>query len=213
MRFEHLVDHFAARPFFELREVLALTDDRPKSLKNQLSQWVRGGKVVRLRRGKYLLANPYRHGMPSVYFLSNALQRPSYVSRQTALHYHGMIPEAVAQIQAVSPKHGNTWETKLGTFTYSTIKQARFWGYAQHASPETAVSQNQFFMARPEKALLDLFYQETGEWSEERIEALRLGNLDELQHDVLSEYVERYDSPKIRRASQNLRSLYFEAVS
>ncbi len=41
-----------------------------------------------------------------------------------------LLPEAVYKIQAVTPpRHGQEWNTSLGTFQYYSIKQERFWGY------------------------------------------------------------------------------------
>lgn len=207
MKFDELVERFARRPFFELRELLALSDDAPKSLKNQISAWVQRDKVVRLRREKYLLNKPYRKTEPSVFYVANYLLRPSYVSRQTALQYHGLIPESVAPIQSVTPKHGNEWETPLGTFTYSSIKQERFWGYTEYSAPANDDPQQAFHMARPEKALLDLFYFEKGSWPPERLEAMRFQNLDRLEPSTFQEFAVRYDSPKVRDASENLLAL------
>jgi predicted transcriptional regulator of viral defense system len=211
MNFEKIVDRYSDRPFFELREVLASSDDSPKSLKNQLSDWVRNGKLTRLRRGKYLLEEPYRNQFPSVYFISNCLLRPSYVSLQTALQFHGLIPEAVAQIQAVTPKHGKKWGTDLGTFKYFSMKQDRFWGYKQYASSSDNRTQNLFYMARPEKALLDLFYLEEGDWPAERIQEMRFQKLEKIEKNKLEDFTDRFDSPKVRRASNNFQSLHLES--
>lgn len=213
MKFEELVERYGNRPFFELRELLAVTDDNPKSLKNQLSKWVKNGKLTRLRRGKYVLNDPYQKQQPSVYFISNSLLRPSYVSLETALQYHGLIPEAVAQIRAMTPKHGREWTTKLGTFKYVSLKQERFWGYEQYTGPNERGEQNSFYMARPEKALLDLFYVETGEWPVERIREMRFQNVGDIDPDLLDEFAKRYDSPKVQRARNHFQTCHGESSS
>lgn len=212
MNFKSVVEKYADRPFFELKELLASSGDSPKSLKNQLSTWTRSDKLTRLRRGKYLLNKPYRKSSFSVYFISNCLLRPSYVSLQTALQFHGLIPEGVAQIQAVTPKHGQTWETKLGTFKYHSIKQDRFWGYKQYSSGEENLIQNQFFLARPEKTLLDLFYLQKGNWPTRRIKEMRFQNPGKINKDVLEGFSNRYNSPKVSRAVKNFQSLHLEST-
>ena len=204
MRFEEIIKNYRSRPFFELREVVAISDDQPKSLKNQLSGWVRSGKLVRLRRGQYLLAEPYRMRTPSVYYVSNYLLRPSYVSLHTALQFHGMIPEAVTVVEAVTPKHGRSWENELGVFDYRSIKQERFWGYQAYSGSRQASSQQQFLMARPEKALLDLFYYQPGEWTTERLGEMRFQNWDRVDVEKLQEDARRFDSPKVSTACQRL---------
>jgi predicted transcriptional regulator of viral defense system len=204
MKFEELLTHFGNRPFFELREVIALSDDSPKSLKNQLSDWSKKGKIVRLRKGKYLLAEPYRAQMPSVYYVSNMLLQPSYVSLQTALQFHGLIPEAVGMIQAVTSRQGNEWETELGRFQYRSIKQERFWGYEQMHVEDSDSTQGRYLMARAEKALIDLFYLRTGEWTRPRIREMRFQNLERIDFEQLLDDALRFDSRKVKIACERL---------
>jgi hypothetical protein len=205
MKFETLVKNFGDRPLFELQEVLAITEDAPKSLKNQLSVWTRKDKISRLKRGVYLVSEPYRHEVPSVYYTSNVLLRPSYVSLQTALQFHGMIPEAVGVVQAVTPKHGREWETdELGTFMYRSLKQTRFWGYEQYSTGRSDRPQQDFLMARPEKCLLDLFYLSKGEWTESRIRQMRFQNLGRIDPESLKADAERFGSPKVTTAVKRL---------
>ncbi len=207
MKYQEIVENYCSRPYFELREVLAVSEDQPKSLKNQLSNWVRSGKLVRLRRGKYLLAKPYRMRTPSVYYVSNCLLRPSYVSLQTALQFHGMIPEAVTVVQAVSPKHGRSWENELGDFEYRSIKQERFWGYRKYSRSEEAATQDQFLMARPEKALLDLFYYQPGDWTKKRLRQMRFQSFDRVDAETFRRYNERFDSPKVSTACRRFLAI------
>jgi len=213
MKFEGLIEQFRERPLFELREVLALSDDSTKSLKNQLSDWTQIGKLMRLRRGVYLLAAPYRNQTPSVYYVSNCLLRPSYVSLQTALQFHGMIPEAVGMIQAVTAKHGREWETDLGTFDYRSIKQERFWGYDQYETGRRDQSQQSFLMARPEKCLLDLFYLRKGQWEAPRLREMRFQNLDRVNPERLEADAERFGSPKVSAATGRFLTEYQEAFT
>ena len=55
-------------------------------------------------------------------------------------------------------------------------------------------------MATPEKALLDLIYLTPGADSEGYIRTLRLQNLDQLDVERLTTYVERINKPKPKRA-------------
>jgi predicted transcriptional regulator of viral defense system len=213
MKIENLIEQFGERPLFELREVLALSTDSAKSLKNQLSGWTRDGKLTRLRRGIYLLEEPYRKQMPSVYYISNCLLRPSYVSLQTALQFHGMIPEAVGVVQAVTPKHGREWETAVGTFDFRSIKQERFWGYREYATGRPNRPQQTFLMARPEKCLLDVFYRKKGQWEAPRLRQMRFQNLDRLDPERLESYAERFDSPKVSAATGRLLSEYQDQMT
>ncbi|MFP4029601.1 MAG: hypothetical protein ACLFWL_17620 [Candidatus Brocadiia bacterium] len=208
MFFQELVQYFADRPFFELKELREVARTSESQLANQLSQWTQQGKVLRLRRGKYLLRVPYRKFTPSTYYVANYLYRPSYVSLSTALQHYGLIPEAVAMTQSVTPRHGREWTTDLGPFSYRSIKRERFWGYREEVL-DRLPAQNRFMIARPEKALLDLIYLQKGEWTRERLREMRFQSIESLDPGRLQQYAERFDSPKVSRATDRFLELYW----
>ncbi len=209
MKLSELTERFRDRPFFETREVAALFDEPKPQVQARLSRWVAGGQLVRVRRGKYLLPAWARRAEVSSYYISNYLLRPSYVSLHSALEYHGLIPEAVAVVEALTPKHGNSWGTPVGTFRYRSLAQARFFGYRAYTlrslglahAPRQESSQRSFLMARPEKAVLDLFYTGRGKWDEERVRGMRFQNIDVLDRDRLLGYAQRYSSPRVAHAA------------
>lgn len=207
MKLDQLIQRFADRPFFELRELREMADTSESQLTNQLSQWAQRGKILRLRRGKYLLGPHYRKFTPSIYYVANYLYRPSYVSLSTALQFHGLIPEAVAMTQSVTPRHGREWANDLGEFSYRSIKRDRFWGYREEVL-DRLPAQNRFLIARPEKALLDLVYLQKGEWTDERLRAMRFQSIDSIDPDRLREYGERFESPKVERAALRFVDLF-----
>lgn len=206
MKFESLVRIFRDRPFFETSEVRMLFKEPPAQIQARLSRWVSRGRLVQLRRGKYLLAHEYRRREPSLYYISNYLHRPSYVSLYSALEFHALIPEAVGVIQAATTRHGRRWESPAGRFHYHSLKQDRFWGYREYSSgpPESVSVQGRFLVAAPEKAILDLFYLSPGEWTEERLEEIRFQNLDQLSPEVLHQFARKFRSPRVSRATQRL---------
>jgi len=212
MKFEKILQEFSGNPFFELRELRSLAPESDSQLMNQLSQWVKQEKLVRLRKGKYLLSSTYRKFTPSTYYISNYLYRPSYVSLATALQFYDLIPEAVAPVQAITTRHGREWTNELGRFVYRKIKQERFWGYREEVLGKIP-TQNRFLVARPEKAILDLMYIQNGEWTKERIIEMRFQSLESLNFDRFQEYSERFNSPKIKRAARRFVELYAKELT
>jgi hypothetical protein len=63
---------------------------------------VRAGEVIRLKPGLFLLQKAYRRTDPHPYVVAALLHAPSHVSLETALSYHGLIPEAVYQTASVT---------------------------------------------------------------------------------------------------------------
>ena len=214
MKFERLLHSFQKRPFFETKELTMLFDEPAPQIQARLSHWVAKGKLIQLRRGRYTLSEKFWYQQPSTYYISNYLYRPSYVSLHSALEFHGLIPEAVGMIQALTPKQTQRWITPIGTFHYRSIKQERFFGYRQYSlnGKGSLSNQRRFLMAFPEKALLDLFYLSEGEWTSERIEEMRIQNLRELDFTRFQRYAKRFNSPKVERAAFNLLNLNFRAV-
>ncbi len=207
MKFDDLIGEFSERPFFELGDVRQIASNSERVLKNQLSRWVKQGKLLRLRREKYLLGSDYRKFTPSTYFIANYLYRPSYVSIASALQYYDLIPEAVAEVQSVTPRHGREWGTDLGRFEYRSIKQDRFWGYREEVLDQFP-GQNRFFIAKPEKAILDLMYFGNGEWTEERINEMRFQALEKVEARRFLEYSGKFNSPRLKRAAERFLKLH-----
>lgn len=110
------------------------------------------GKVIRLKKGLYVINPKVSHVALSTELIANHLYAPSYVSMQTALRYYGLIPEAVYITQSMTLKHSRNFDTPIGRFEYQTITREAF--------PIGVTSINKqkytFLMATPEKALCDL---------------------------------------------------------
>ena len=209
-----LVRAFRDRPFFEAIELDVLFDEPKPQIRARLSRWVQQDKLIKLRRGKYALAfDDWREG-PSAYFISNYLHRPSYVSLHSALEFHGLIPESVAVIQAIVPRHGGEWETPLGRFRYHCLRQPRFCGYREYSSSRSQdLFQSRFLMATPEKALLDLFYLEKGEWTEARLQQMRFQNLEILDRGRLVRALRTMQNRRVNRSVERLVRMLEETGS
>lgn len=201
MKYSDLITQFGSRPFFETGELNILFDESLGQIRARLSRWVSEGKLLQLRRGKYLLPEMYRRTGVSDGYISNYLYRPSYVSLHTALELYGMIPESVNIIEAVTPRQTAVWRTPVGTFKYFSIKAARFGGYTQYGSDKIKKEeQSSFLVATPEKALIDVFYFLKGQWTVERMVEMRFQNLDSLRVKQLRQHADNMKSPKVSRA-------------
>lgn len=199
MRFGDLLAIVGDEPLFETGLLLA-GDVCPSDVRRQLSRWTRAGKLVQLRRGLYALGAPYEKVSPHPYVVANRLVSGSYVSLETALGHYGMIPEHVPVTASVTTGRPGRRENSLGSFDYQHVSRRLFWGFtrAQVAPGQAA------FLARPEKALIDLVYLrpqgDCGEW----LQQLRLQNLGTLDMDWLRRSVARTARPKLLRMLANL---------
>ena len=68
------------------------------------------------------------------------MKKGSYVSLQSALEYHGLIPDHAPSVTTGRPQ---TYSTPLGVFIFRHVKRELFFGYEEKdsawvASPEKA---------------------------------------------------------------------------
>ena len=207
MKFEMLLRKVADEPVFS-SSLLLSPDISKSSLERQLSRWAKAGKIHQLRRGLYVLAKPYLRVSPHPFLLANLLKHASYVSLQSALAHHGMIPEYVPTVTSVTTGRPEALETPLGHFAFRHVKKSFFWGYEK----TELVGEQSAFVVTPEKALLDLIYLTPGADDIAYLEELRLQNLEELRPSELTKMAKRTKSPKLIRAAAYLVQLAETAV-
>jgi predicted transcriptional regulator of viral defense system len=194
MRWDAFLELFGECPLIEPPMVYA-GEANPRAIQTQLSRWVKAGRLIKLARGKYVLAPPYRKIDPPLEYVANRLVYPSYVSFERALAWYGLIPETAAVVTSATTDRPRVVENLLGTFRYRHIHQRLFWGY------ETITHQQQeCVIAFPEKAILDLFYFQPGVSTLARIQEMRFQNVDGLDPNRLSEFARRAGVAKLRES-------------
>ena len=204
MEFEKLLKILRDEPVFE-SSLLFAGDVQPKYIRLQLDRWVKAGKIHQLRRGVYVLASPYQKQKPHPFLVANMLQKPSYISLQSALSFYGMIPDIVNETSSVTTVRNERLNTQLGVFEYRYINKNFFGGYRLNE-----LGEQQAFVATPEKAILDLFYVQPGGDDPTYISELRLQNLENLNIEELRRQGKLFDKPKIDRAIQIIEMLVKE---
>jgi hypothetical protein len=202
MKFEELLNIVGQEPLFHSGMVVSGGVD-PVVIGKQLSRWVDAGKLIQLRRGLYALSDQYRKSPLHPFVVANRLKHASYVSLQSVLAHHGLIPEYVPSITSVTTGRPGTYDTPLGNFIYRHIKTGLFSDYSKVDVGKGLSA----FVARPEKALLDLLYLTAGSDDMAYIRELRLQNVESLDMDVLLDRATASGSGKLVRAVSGIRRL------
>jgi predicted transcriptional regulator of viral defense system len=196
MKWDDFLDKYAEMPVIDTDTLTAgITDSGP--LKVQLSRWVKAEKLIQAKRGIYLLAEKYRRTALYEPYLASLLKRPSYISLEKALEYHGLIPEAVPVFTSLTTKRQGRFASEAGTFVYRHIKTPLFWGYES-----VTVNRQVGFIASPEKALLDLLYLNGMKISQAYLRGLRLQNVGKINKIKLLADAKRFRSAGILRAAK-----------
>ncbi len=196
MEFSRFLSKVQGFPLVDTR-VLSPEDRGSLSLKVQISRWVKSGKLIQLKRGLYVLAEPYRKMTLSEFYIASALKSPSYISLEKALEYHGLIPEAVHVFTSVTTKRPESFETPAGRYDYNHVKPSLFWGYLS-----LNMGGQTIFMATPEKALLDFFYLKHVKVSLDYLEEMRLQNVEDIKLNKLLEYSRRFKKKNLMQTAR-----------
>jgi predicted transcriptional regulator of viral defense system len=153
MQFIDFQNKAKAYPLFTIADVLKWYPEAAKpNVLNQLNLWVKKKYLVRLKRGIYALSG---YTIQDPFVLAEFLYHPSYVSLESALNAHGMIPDIPFQTTCVTLQKTAVFATKeYGSFFYHHTRPELFFGF------HTIVAQEQYSynMASPEKALFDYLY-------------------------------------------------------
>lgn len=137
----------------QLRDLLGGSDARRYALVHRA---LKDGSLIRLKRATYLLGRRTSNDAIHPFVVAQALLPGSYVSFETALAYHGWIPEAVFTTASVSPGRKTiTHDTpSYGQFSFHPLALQKYQFL-------TSVDREKFgkltaFVAQPLRALIDL---------------------------------------------------------
>lgn len=126
--------------------------------KNKVQEMERCGKIIRLKKGFYVVSESESGVAPLPELVANHLHGPSYVSMQTALRLYGLIPEHVYSIKSMTLGRSCEFSNPLGLFSYiHTTPDYYSIGITTQQSGEAY-----FQIATPEKALCDLIVSTSG---------------------------------------------------
>ncbi len=177
--------------------------DRPR---DKITALLRKGEIIRVKKGIYVFGERYRRRPFSREVLANMVYGPSYISLETALHHHGLIPEGVEAMTSVTDGRERRFFTPLGLFTYRRIPARAY----PIGIDQVEIGGGAFLMATPEKALADKIQAERGlalrnreEMRAYLCENLRIDPdaLGRLNAKTISLIADRYRSRKLRLLS------------
>lgn len=158
-----------------------------------LSRAFKRGLIHRINRGNYI--NSFLCGFPRVEEVACFLRAPAYISCEWALNYHGVSLQSPTVCTVV------TLGTSVGkkrnivyqgiTIEFSKISSCLFFGFTH---------QDRFYMASPEKAILDTLYYRGTIPAQDELE------LDRVDFDILSKMAEAYPE-SVRRCLHALSDI------
>jgi predicted transcriptional regulator of viral defense system len=196
----------APHGYFTSQDVATLFPESPDRRFGLVKRAIAGGEIIHIRRGLYCLAPKYQKRKVNLYALAQHIYGPSYVSLESALSWHGWIPEAVYTLTSVSCGKSKEFKTPLGTFSYDRVPQSVFYSGVERLSDEAG---NIFLMATPVKALADYVYVNKKDWAGLKpvAESLRVEpeEFESVSSEDIDTLIDSYTSRRIQRFIKGLR--------
>ena len=148
---KHLRLNNISKFYFGYEDIAKTLGISAGSAKVTASRYVKQGILVRVKRNMYVLRSTWKAaGREEKFLLANLGQVPSYISLMSALDYY----EITTQVQrnffeSSAIKRTKEIEIDGSIFKYVKINSAYYFGFKK---------EKDFFIATPEKALVDAFY-------------------------------------------------------
>ncbi len=187
-------------PIFTQADVTAVMGGTFYSRHALLKRAIEQHEILLLRRGVYCLSPMYQKFALETFSIAQRLNGPSYVSVESALSYHGLIPEGVQVVTSVSLSSRKDYDTPLGFFSFRRIPQRNLFKGVERIDHGNT---NIYFMATPVKALFDYLYLHKEDWTgiEDLAESLRIDRdvLLSFSPDEIQETAANYTHSRIER--------------
>jgi predicted transcriptional regulator of viral defense system len=135
---------------FTVEEFVRIFHASSMEAKYFLETYAKKGFLTRLKKGLYAVSD----NLPGEKMIANALMRPSYISFESALSYHGLIPETVYEVISATTKAARMFSAGNLNYSYMKVKKEAFAGYRL----EKGMGGESFLIADPEKSAVDYLY-------------------------------------------------------
>lgn len=150
MDFNMAVKDYAAQPLTH-QVLLSILKDY-KRPNDKVYELLKSGMLLSVRKGLYIAGPSINSPKPEPFLIANHIMGPSYISLDSALSYHGLIPERVYEISSVTTKASRKFSTPVGVFTYTYLKLPY---YSFGIQLLRLRDEQNVMVASPEKAIFD----------------------------------------------------------
>lgn len=151
---------FHSSLYFTDEELAAILKIDALQRYGQVKRALQKGDLVRVRRGLYCIGKNLTTAQPHPLELAQKIYWPSYISMETALSYHDLIPEAVYVTTSVTTERNKAFKTPYGTFSYAKLPMNNFFLQVERKTEHNRC----YFIAKPWKAICDYVYCRKKNW-------------------------------------------------
>lgn len=169
------------KKYFSIKDLYKISELKKNSIKVAISRAVKDKKIIKLTNSLYtqnINDIPWENLAINIY-------NPSYISFESALNYYNILSQQTAALTLATDKRKRDINIHNYPIVYRHIKNDLFWGY---------VKKDDYLIAEPEKAFLDLAYLSLNGYGHFDSEEMNLGLLDKKK---LQQYLKRFNNKKL----------------
>ncbi len=169
--------------YFSFLDLQKIIGDNKESLRVTVSRAIKAGEMAKLGKGLYT------KDINDISWENLAINiyAPSYISLESALNYYNVLSQQASGLTLVTIKRGKEFNIHNQLLVYRHINSNLFWGYKK--------VQN-FLLAEPEKAFLDLAYLSLNGYSCFDPESMNLTLLDKQK---IKKYLNKINNKKLNK--------------
>lgn len=165
------------KSYFSIADLRKISDFSDETLKVTISRMIRSGQITKLHRGIYTL-DIYKVDWEN---FAIEIYSPSYLSFEWALAKYNILSQRPMNLTLAAAKRSRKITTPQNIIIYHHLQMKLFWGF---------VKEENYLIAEPEKAFLDLAYLSLNGYAKFDIEEM---NLELLDKSKLKKYLRKID--------------------
>jgi predicted transcriptional regulator of viral defense system len=199
---QKLIDQGLENRVLTEKQLARILEGSPQRRYGLVNRALNAGELHRLSRGRYVLADRFRDYPNHPFALAQAFVQGSYISFETALAYHGWIPEAVYTTSSATPGRKTlTFDSgKFGHYSFHplAVNTGQFLVLVQRI----LITQQTMLVAEPLRAMMDLVCLRKTKWQglEWLLEGLRIDEeyLRSIQQSDMNALMLVYKQKRVR---------------
>ncbi len=129
MKFKDLLRLFGHRTWFDFEMIRLASGEAAECVHTEVYRWRRTGKLIELRRGLFVLAEPWRRQAVEGAELAEPIYPPSYLSGRWALGYWGLLSSSPKlEYSSASARPARVFTNAFGSYSYFTLPRDLLFG-------------------------------------------------------------------------------------
>jgi len=180
------------KSYFSFIDLKKISDFSDESLRVAVSRMARRGEITKLSKGIYT------SDISKINWEEFAMEMysPSYLSFEWALAKHNILSQKPVNLTLAVSKRGRKIITPQNIIIYRHIQPKLFWGF---------IKKENYLIAKPEKAFLDLAYLSLNGYAKFDVEEMNLGLLDKAK---LRKYLKKINYQRLNNLLSKYRILF-----